>query len=174
VFLALLLAAVPVVTEPAPDRPSELFLVTSALGGVSLLDVDADAGGTHRGPLAGVRVGLLATRPPLVLGGSRVGFFPALTLRHEFIARRTEWVGSMAFVTEFSRLFILSSVGYGLSLVGDVAPRHLLEVTAGVGLKFGSFRAQLEVSSLMRLGLGASNHTLQVVANVGWEFQLPG
>jgi hypothetical protein len=175
VLLVLLLSAAPVTAvADTPDRPTELFLSASALSGASLLDADPDAGGTHRGFVGGVRWGLRVSRPPAVLGGNRTGVLVSMTLRYEPAAQRTEWVGSVGFVAHVSKLFLISSVGYGQSLVGDVSPRHLLDASVATGLKLGSLWLGIEVSSLLRIGQGSGNHTLQVLANIGWEFEVPG
>lgn len=170
-LLALIIAATPTV-EVSAEQQSDLFVQVSAVGGASLLDVEPElASGGARGAVLGVRVGLRASRPPLVLGGGRLGLLPALEVRHDLGSGRTEWFGSAALTVTVWRLWLTMSVGYGLSVVGDGAPRHLFDTAAGLAMKFGDVWVGLSVDSAMRVG--TTGRTLQVLSTLGWEFALP-
>ncbi|MFZ5445884.1 MAG: hypothetical protein ACOZQL_38180 [Myxococcota bacterium] len=171
-MLAALLASF-VLAAPDADTRSDLFVHVSAQGGASLFDVDASlAGGGARGPVAGVRVGLRASRPPFVSGGGRLGLLPSLELHHDFGSGRTEWLGAAALTVTVWKLFLLTRLGYGLSVQGpEPLPRHLLSMSAGLAVKLGAVWLELDVRSVMRFR--PEGRTLQVLTSVGWEFDLP-
>lgn len=169
-LLALIIAATPL--GVSAEQPSDLFVQVSAVGGASVFDVEPElASGGARGVVVGVRAGLRASRPPLVLGGGRLGLLPALEVRHDLGSGRTEWFGSAALTVTVWKLWLTMSVGYGLSVLGDGAPRHLFDTTAGVAMKFGDVWVGLSVDSAMRVG--TTGRTLQVLSTLGWEFALP-
>jgi hypothetical protein len=167
--LSALLLATDVTEAPEPAR---LHVLTAATAGASFFDVDPDVtGGGSRGLLLGVKVGLRATRPPLVLGAASLGFMPTLSLRHDLSSARTEWVGSMLVSMTLWRLLMVAGVGYGLSAVGDVAPRHVLEVSAGLSVVvFGGLWIGAELLTVLRVG--TPGRTLAVTGTVGWQFDL--
>lgn len=160
-----------VVAAPAAEARGDLFVHVAALGGASLFDVDSLAGGGARGAVTGVELGVRASRPPLVLGGGRLGVLPALRLRHDLGSGRTEWLGSALLTVTVWKLFLLSGLGYGLSVQGgDFFPRHLLTLSAGLAGKVGGLWLGLTCESVMRFA--PEGRTLQVLATVGWEFEL--
>lgn len=168
-LLALLCSLV--VAAPAVEERGDLFVHVGALGGASLFDVDSLAGGGQRGVVAGVELGLRASRPPLVLGGGRLGVLPSLRLRHDLGSGRTEWLGSALLTATVWKLFLVSGLGYGLSVQGaDPGPRHLLTLTAGLATKVGGLWLALTCESVMRFA--PEGRTLQVLSTVGWEFEL--
>jgi hypothetical protein len=170
VLLATLQAAPTLVTARSDltDEESDLRVHVAALGGVSLIQIGPPL--ASRGLVTGARVGLHATRPPFVLGAARFGLLPALSLRHDFGSARTEWSGVVSLSMTLWRLIILMGVGYGLSVRGEDAPAHVLEIDFSTSVRAGPVFLGLGFDTFFRPG--TPSRTMQLVATVGVELEL--
>lgn len=161
-LIVLLASATPEAAVSAEDHETSLHLLVSAGTGMSIFN----SVNSSRGLVTTVRAGVMAMRPPLVLGGSRLGFGAELFGRQDFGLHFSEWGGSVSVWLELAFLRIVTAVGYGLSSTDFAAPVPLIDVRTAVGIPLGPFVIGAALDTVLR-PVGDSR-SLQVLGTVTW------
>lgn len=141
---------------------SELRLFVANTSGARFFDSSTEG----LGFVTGVRVGLIAQRPPLFSGGNRLGVMPALSARHDFALQRTDWAGSLSAAVDLWMLRIFAGVGYGLSSLAGSAPAPLLDITLDLGVQLGPFWLGFGLDTSFRLA--GDRRSLMLHATLAW------